>query len=338
MRLVPSRSTRRITLLKVMLLLAMFFIPEFAAAGNPRDPELTLPASHWEMVAGAGACGGGWWLMADKDERVNKKRRFNHALNGDMRKMLRPVNLSAAERRIVTGAAAVAAVGTAASRGDTAPTASATAAAASAATVSTKSGQGRTVAARIPSSSAPPDDRHSDSSSDSSDSSNDDRGNDDRDPPSDHDGGAGSRAAVEPNTKWPLSPPFTGDTLPRLPIPVTRPTARTTPLSDADVVVARHLEGRSAAARDGIVRDFSRVASIAAEAGRAERDAELSVTLLAMESRGAVAPEIRQALLGCRPKANLGTILSPDMKALDKAFTEAGMSVPKFREIQVSCA
>ena len=36
MRLVPSRPTRRITPLKVMLLLAMFFAPEFAAAGNPR--------------------------------------------------------------------------------------------------------------------------------------------------------------------------------------------------------------------------------------------------------------------------------------------------------------
>jgi hypothetical protein len=36
MRLVPSRPTGRITPLKVMLLLAMFFAPEFAAAGNPR--------------------------------------------------------------------------------------------------------------------------------------------------------------------------------------------------------------------------------------------------------------------------------------------------------------
>ena len=60
MRLVPSRPTRRVTPLKVMLLLAVFFAPEFAAAGNPRDPELTLPASHWEMVAGGVASGGGW--------------------------------------------------------------------------------------------------------------------------------------------------------------------------------------------------------------------------------------------------------------------------------------
>ena len=36
MRMVPSRSTRCTTLLKVMLLLAMFFAPEFAAASNPR--------------------------------------------------------------------------------------------------------------------------------------------------------------------------------------------------------------------------------------------------------------------------------------------------------------
>ena len=96
MRLVPSRSTRRITPLKLMLLLAMFFAPEFAAAGSPRDPELTLPASHWETVAGAGASAGGWWLMAGKDERENKRRRLNQTVNGDMRKMFRPVDPSSA--------------------------------------------------------------------------------------------------------------------------------------------------------------------------------------------------------------------------------------------------
>ena len=133
MRLVPSRSTWRITPLKVMLLLAMLFAPEFAAAGNPRDPELVLPASHWEMVAGAVASGGCWWLTAGDDERMNKGRRLKQTLDGDIRNMYRPIDLPSAERRIVTGAAAVAAVGTAASRGDTAPTASATAAAASAA-------------------------------------------------------------------------------------------------------------------------------------------------------------------------------------------------------------
>ena len=133
MRLVPSRSTRRITPLKVMLLLAMLFAPEFAAAGNPRDPELVLPASHWEMVAGAVASGGCWWLTAGDDERMNKGRRLKQTLDGDIRNMYRPIDPTSAERRIVTGAAAFAAVGTAASRGDTAPNASATAAAASAA-------------------------------------------------------------------------------------------------------------------------------------------------------------------------------------------------------------
>ena len=130
MRLVPSRSTRRITPLKVMLLLAMLFAPEFAAAGNPRDPELVLPASHWEMVAGAVASGGCWWLTAGDDERMNKGRRLKQTLDGDIRNMYRPIDPTSAERRIVTGAAAFAAVGAAASRGDTAPNASATAAAA----------------------------------------------------------------------------------------------------------------------------------------------------------------------------------------------------------------
>ena len=60
---------------------------------------------------------GCWWLTAGDDERMNKRRRINHTLNGDTRKMCRPVDLSSAERRIVTGAAVVAAVGTAASRG-----------------------------------------------------------------------------------------------------------------------------------------------------------------------------------------------------------------------------
>ena len=136
MQLVPSRPTRRVTPLKVMLLLAVFFAPEFAAAGNPRDPELTLPASHWEMVAGAGASAGGWWLMAGKDERENKRRRLNQTLNGDMRNMFPPVGPSSAGRRIATGAAAVAAVGAASSRGDTAPTAAASAASAAAAAAS----------------------------------------------------------------------------------------------------------------------------------------------------------------------------------------------------------
>ena len=140
-------------------------------------------------------------------------------------------------------------------------------------------GQGWLAAAHVASSSAPPDDHHDDSSSDSDESFSDGSINHDPDPPSDHDGGAGSRAAVDPNTKWPLSPPFTGDTLPRLPTPVTGPTVRTTPLGDANVVVASRLEGLSAAARDGIVRDFSHVASIAAEAGRAGRDAEPSAML-----------------------------------------------------------
>ena len=53
MRMVPSRPTRCVTLLKAMLLLAMFFAPEFAAAGGG-DPELTLPASHWEIASHPG--------------------------------------------------------------------------------------------------------------------------------------------------------------------------------------------------------------------------------------------------------------------------------------------
>lgn len=197
-------------------------------------------------------------------------------------------------------------------------------------------GPGRHSAAHVASSSAPLDFRHDDSGSDSDDSSSD--GSIDSVNPSDDDGGAGGFPAVEPNMKWPLCPPFTGDTLPQLPVPVAGPTVQTKPLSDADVVVARHLDGRSAAARNDIVRDFSHVAGIAAEAGRSQRDAEISALLTIMESRGTVAPEVRLALLGSRPNANLGTTLSPDMKSLDAAFTEAGILVPRFREIQVSCA
>ena len=89
-----------------MLLLTLFFAPQFAAAGNPREPELILPDTHWEMITGAIVTGGGWWAMADSGSKKRAKHAAGSAGGTDVRSFFKPILRNAPERLASLSAAA----------------------------------------------------------------------------------------------------------------------------------------------------------------------------------------------------------------------------------------
>ena len=104
-------------------------------------------------------------------------------------------------------------------------------------------------------------------------------------------------------------------------------------LTAADQIVALSVDGLSRLQRAQLVADFNRVAELAAARAMAAERARLEANLTKMGLPDGVTANAVFAEIP--PPTDLTSVLSQDVRALDKAFEDAGIVAPPFKEVTV---